>query len=158
MRRAIAVIAAVLVGVLAAGLTSAVASTGIAREETLVLGEHTLKGRVLDLAGAPDDFKAGDRYLFRSQLTEGSDVAGYLYADCNVHFSKRDTCSMVYDIAGRGTFVAQGLIPVSQVVPGGSWSLAITGGTGEFENVGGSIAVTIVNDQGDSEHTVHLLP
>jgi hypothetical protein len=36
--------------------------------------------------------------------------------------------------------------------------LAITGGTGEFENVGGSATVEIVDDTGNSEHTLHLLP
>jgi len=52
----------------------------------------------------------------------------------------------------------RGLIPVSQLKVGGTWVLAITGGTGEFENVGGSATVEIVDDTGNSEHTLHLLP
>jgi hypothetical protein len=36
--------------------------------------------------------------------------------------------------------------------------LAITGGTGGFENVRGSVSVEIVDDAGNSEHTLHLLP
>jgi hypothetical protein len=156
MRKALIVFAAMLVGVVGAGLTSAIAATGVALEETLVLGEHTLKGRSLDLVGGADDFRPGDRYLFRSRLTQ--DAEGFLYVDCSVHFGKRDQCSQVYDIAGRGTIVAQGLIPVSELVPGGTWTLAITGGTGDFENAAGSVAVVIVNDEGDTEHTLHVLP
>ena len=52
MRRFVTVVWITLMGVLAAGLTSAFAATGIAQEETVVLGEHTLKGRNLDLVAA----------------------------------------------------------------------------------------------------------
>ena len=158
MRRFLTVLAAMLVGVLGAGLVTAVAAPSIAVEETIVLGEHTLKGANLDLAGEPDDFKPGDRYIFRSELTDADDVVGHLYVDCSVHFGKRDSCSQVYEIAGRGTIAATGLVPVKQLVVGGTWTLAVTGGTGDFENVGGSVAVEIVDDTGNSEHTIHLLP
>jgi hypothetical protein len=158
MRRMITVLVVVVVGVVAGGLTSAIAATGIAQEETVVFGERTLKAKVLDLAGKPDDFVPGDRYLFRSRLTQGSTTAGALYVDCSVHFGKHDTCTQVYDVQGRGTVVATGIIPVAQLDVGGTWTLAITGGTGEFENVGGSVAVEIVNQEGDSQHTLHLLP
>lgn len=158
MRRVFMVLLVVGVGVLASGFASAIAATGIAQEETIVFSEHTLKGKVLDLAGKPDDFVPGDRYVFRSRLTQGTIKAGALYVDCSVHFGKRDTCTQVYDVKGRGTVVATGLIPVSQLDVGGTWTLAITGGTGEFENVGRSVAVEIVSQAGDSEHTLHLLP
>jgi hypothetical protein len=158
MRRMVTVLAVVVVGVLGGGLTSAIAATGIAQEETIVFGERTLKGKVLDLAGKPDDFVPGDRYLFRSRLSEGSAKAGALFVDCSVHFGKHDSCTQVYDVTGRGTVVATGLIPAAQLDVGGTWTLAITGGTGEFENVGGSVAVEIVNQEGDSQHTLHLLP
>lgn len=159
MRRFAMVLWVSLIGIVAGGLTSAVAASGIALEETLVFGEHTLKGRTLDLAGGADDFRPGDRYIFRSELTDaGGLVAGHLYVDCSVHFGKRDSCSQVYDIKGRGTVTALGLIPVSQLEVGGTWTLAVTGGTDEFENAGGSVTVVIVDDTGNSEHTLHLLP
>lgn len=159
MRRLGMVVWATLLGLVAGGLTSAVAATGIALEETLVFGEHTLKGRTLDLAGTPDDFRPGDRYIFRSELTDAQDaVAGYLYVDCSVQFGKRDSCSQIYDIKGRGTVTAEGLIPVSQLTVGGTWTLAVTGGTQDFENAGGSVTVVIVDDTGNSEHSLHLLP
>ena len=164
MRRFVMVLGAVLVGILAAGLTTAVAGTGIVQEETVVLGEHTLRGRNLDLVG-PDlvgkanDFRPGDRYIFRSELTDSQDaVAGHLFVDCSVHFAKKDLCSQIYEIPNRGTVTAEGLIPVSQLKVGGTWMLAITGGSGGFENVRGSASVEIVDDAGDSEHTLHLLP
>lgn len=158
MRRVFVVVVAMIVGVLGAGLLSAVAATGIVVEETLVLGEHTLKGKVLDLAGAPDDFRPGDRYIFRSELTDADGVAGHLYADCSVHFARTDSCSVVYDIAARGTVVALGLIPASELEVGGSWTLAITGGTGDFDNVRGSVTVEVVDEEGNSEQTLNLLP
>ena len=158
MRKFLTVLAAVLTGVLAAGLTTAVAATNIAVEETIVLGEHTVKGRNLDLAGEPDDFKPGDRYIFRSELTDQSDVVGHMYVDCSVQFGKRDSCSQIYDLPARGTIVSEGLVPVGQLMVGGSWTFAITGGTGDFENVGGSVTVVIVDDTGNSEHTLNVLP
>lgn len=158
MRKVIVVFAAVVAGVLGAGLVSALAGTGIVEEETLVLGERTLKGKVLDLAGAPDDFRPGDRYIFRSELTDADGVAGHLWVDCSVHFAKHDPCTQVYDVAGRGTIVVTGLVPANQLHVGGTWTLAITGGTGEFENVRGSVAVEILDEEGNSEHTLHLLP
>jgi hypothetical protein len=159
MRRCVTVVWVTLAGVLAAGLTSAFAATGIAQEETVVLGEHSLKGRVLDLVGEANDYRPGDRYIYRSELTDGLDaVVGHLYVDCQVQFGKRDSCSQIYDIPARGTVTAEGLIPVAELHPGGTWVFAITGGTGEFENVGGSVTVEAVDRTGNTEHTLHLLP
>lgn len=158
MRRFMAVLTAVLLGVLGGGLATAIAAPGIAQEETIVVGEHTLKGRVLDLAGSPDDFKPGDRYIYRSVLTDDTGVVGHLYVDCSVHFGKHDSCSQVYDFPARGSITAAGLIPVAEVTVGGTWTFAVTGGTGDFENVVGSVTVTIVDNSGDTEHTIHLIP
>jgi hypothetical protein len=158
MRKVSIVTTAVLVGVLVAGLGSAVAATGIAQEETIVLGEHTVKGRFIDLAGGPDDFKPGDRYLFRSRLSDDGGTAGSLAVECVVHFAGRDQCSQVYEVAGRGTIVVEGLVPADQLFVGGTWTLAVIGGSGEFEGVGGSVGVVIVNDEGDTQHTLHLVP
>ena len=158
MRR-FAVVLAVLVGIVGAGLTSAVAANDIVAEETIVVGEHSTKFRIVDLFGKPDDFKVGDRYLFRSELTDDADqVVGHANTECAVQFAKRDTCSVIYELDPRGSIVAEGQVPVSQLVVGGTWTLAILGGTGEFENVRGSVAVEIVDDAGNSEHSLHLLP
>ena len=159
MRRFVTVVWVTLAGVLAAGLTSAFAATGIAQEETVVLGEHTVKGRILDVVGEADDLRPGARAIFRSELTDALDaVVGHLYVDCSVQFGKRDSCSQIYDIPARGTVTAEGLIPVAEFHLGGTWVFAITGGTGEFENVGGSVTVEAVDRTGNTEHTLHLLP
>ena len=159
MRRFVTFMWAMAIGVLAAGITSAFAATGIVQEETVTLGEHTLQGRNLDLVGGTEDFRPGDRYIFRSELTDPQDaVVGHLYVDCQVHFGKRDACSQVYEISGRGTVTAAGLVPVRELKVGGTWVFAITGGTGEFEDAGGTSTVVIVDDTGNSEHTLHLLP
>ena len=160
MRRLLPLVLAAVIGLVGAGLTSAFAAARIAQEETIVLGEHTLKGRSVELVGNPDNpFNAGDRYMFRSALSDEQDVTvGHLYVDCQVQFAKKDACSHVYELNERGTITALGMIPVSQLKLGGTWQLAITGGTGEFENVGGSTTVVIVDDAGNSEHSLHLLP
>ena len=160
MRKFSVVLTAVMVGIIGAGLTSAVAANTIVVEETIVVSEHTNKSKIIDLAGQPDDFKVGDRYMFRSELTDEADaVVGHLNTECVVDFAKRDTCSVIYELAPRGTIVAEGQVPVSQCcVVGGTWTYAILGGTGEFENVRGSVKVEIVDESLNSEHSLHLLP
>ena len=159
MRRFAVVLVAVLVGVVGAGLTTAVAANNIVAEETLVVGEHSTKFRIFDLAGKPDDFKVGDRYMFRSELTdEAEQVVGHANTECVVNFAKRDTCTVTYDIPPRGSIVAIGDVPVSELGPGGAWTYAITGGTGEFENVRGSVTVEVAGDGPDTAHSLHLLP
>lgn len=159
MRRLLTLALAAAIGLVGAGFTTAVAATRIAQEETLVLAEHTVNGRNVDLVGKPDAFNPGDRYLFRSVLRDDHDVrVGQMFVDCVVQFAKEDACSHVYDLANRGTITALGMIPVSQLKVGGTWQLAITGGTGEFENVGGAATVVIVDNTGNSQHSLHLLP
>jgi hypothetical protein len=159
MRRLLTLVLAAVIGLVGAGLSSSFAATRIALEETLVLQEHSVKGRNVDMVGSPDAFNPGDRYLFRSVLRDDQNVrVGQMFVDCVVQFAKEDACSHVYDLAERGTITALGMIPVSQLKVGGTWQLAITGGTGEFENVGGSTTVVIVDDTGNSQHSLHLLP
>ena len=160
MRRLLTLVLAAVIGLVGAGLSTAFAATRIAQEETIVLSEHTVKGRAtLDLVGSPDAYNPGDRYLFRSILRDAGEApVGQMFVDCTVQFAKEDSCSHVYDLEGRGTITALGMIPVSQLKPGGTWQLAITGGTGEFEDVGGSTTVQIVDDSGNSQHSLHLLP
>jgi hypothetical protein len=160
MRRLLPMVLAAVIGLVGAGLTSAFAATRIVQEETLVLAEHSVSSRAtLDLVGKPDAFNPGDRYVFRSILRDEQDVrVGQMFVDCTVQFAKEDACSHVYDLNERGTITALGMIPVSQLQLGGTWQLAVTGGTGEFENVGGSTTVVIVDEEGNSEHSLHLLP
>jgi hypothetical protein len=158
MRRLSVVLAVVALASLTTGLANAVSSSSIAVEETIVLGEHTVKGRVTDLAGKTQGYQPGDRYLFRSRLTDDLDArAGSLSADCLVHFRHVDACSQIYDL-DRGTITAEGLVPVDQLVVDGTWTLAITGGTGDFENVRGAVSVSVLDEQGNTEHTLHLIP
>jgi hypothetical protein len=159
LRHLLTLVLAAVIGLVGAGLSTAFAATRIAQEETLVLAEHTVNGRNVDLVGKPDAFNPGDRYLFRSVLRDDRDVrVGQLFVDCVVQFAKEDACSHVYELNERGTIMALGMIPVSQLKVGGTWQLAITGGTGEFENVGGAATVEIVDNTGNSQQSLHLLP
>jgi hypothetical protein len=152
---AAAVVAALMLG----GATAAWSGTrSVSVETTIVVAEHTVKGATQDF-GKPG-YTPGDPYEFRSVLTDTStgDRSGALFADCTVHFAAHDRCTNVYELAGRGSIIAEGMIPVAQLTLGGSWVLAVTGGTGEFENVRGSVIVEVVTRHGDTEHSIHLLP
>ena len=150
------VVFAVAVGLVMAGVTSAIAASSIVVEETIVVHEHTVRSRLVDLVGKPDDFKPGDRYLFRSELSDETGVVGSLSVECSVGFARVDDCTQTDDLA-RGTIVAAGQVPVAELSPGGTWTLAILGGTEEFENVRGSVTVVLL-ESGDSEQTLHLIP
>ena len=126
MRRALIVVVVVLVGFVLTGVAGAI-GPGIAQEETLVFAEHTVKGRAIDQVAG--EFAPGDGYLFRSKLTDpGTGTkAGRPFVHCLVQFAHRDLCEQVYEVAGRGTIVATGMVPVSQLEPGGTWTYAVLG-------------------------------
>jgi hypothetical protein len=152
-------VVAVAAAFIIAGATAAWSGVrSISAETTIVVTEHTVKGTSQDF-GKPG-YTPGDPYQFRSVLTDTptGDRSGSLFADCVVHFAAQDRCSNVYQMPGRGSIVAEGMIPVAELTLGGSWVLAVTGGTGEFDNVRGAVTVEVVTRNGDTEHSIHLLP
>jgi hypothetical protein len=156
MRKVVVVFVSLLVGVAFAGVAGA-AGPRITEEQSIVVLEHTVKARTVD--EAPGEFAPGDEYLFRSRLTdpETGEKTGVLFVQCLVQFSGQDQCDQIYTLEG-GTIVAGGLIPADQLHVGGSWVLAISGGTGQFDNARGSVTVEIINDAGDSQHSIHAIP
>ena len=142
----------VLVG---GGLTMALAGNNITQPETLVLTETQLKGRAVD-SGKPG-FGPGDSFLFVSSLTDPADDSrvGTVRGQCTVQVGHWQLCQ-------AGAFLVDlGEIFVSGVVQGTdqpvAFDIPITGGTGEFENVRGSVHIDPVTDT-VSEDTLTLIP
>jgi hypothetical protein len=62
-----------------------------------------------------------------------------------------------YTIQGRGKVCAAGTLDFSDRFLDEGDELAIVGGTGEFENVGGSVHLSVFDDE-TFQNEIHLLP
>ena len=147
-----------LVGALvlvAGGITTALASNNITETETLVLNDKTIKQANVDV-GKPG-FGVGDSFQFVDALTDPADgsAMGKAHGSCTVELQKWVYCQAVAVISDRGQIVVAGLIKGSN---GPSTNdLAITGGTGEFDNVRGSLQIDQTSNN-KSTLTFTLIP
>ncbi len=145
------VIGLMLVG---SGLADA-AGSRIAQEETFTVTENTtyvvFDTKADDLA----DMAPGDEVIYRSQLLDpvGGTKVGIDRVNCTINKPPRMICTVAVSITDRGTISAQFTAAVTS--PAG-FVMAITGGTGEFENVGGSITASTSDEV--AQLTFHLLP
>ena len=144
--------ALVLVG---GGLTMALAGNNITTPETLVLTETNLKGRSVDV-GKPG-FGPGDSFIFVDSLTDPVDGSrvGTVRGQCTIQIGHWQTCQVGGFLDDRGEIFVSGVTrnsdqPMAQ-------DFAITGGTGEFENVRGSVHVVPVSNT-EQETTISLIP
>lgn len=162
MGRRIGITAALvgIAGLLVAGLGAGglASPRGIDQEENIVVIETTTNGKAHFFGDQP--FRPGDIYVFRSVLNseDGAAKVGSLRVSCAVTFDHRDLCTNAYLVTGRGEIMAQGTIPDAELHPGGQWDLAVTGGSGDFENVRGSVHVEYLNTEGQTRQTIHLIP
>ena len=144
--------ALVLVG---SGLTMAIAGNNITTPETLVLTETTLKGRGIDV-GKPG-FGPGDSFIFVNSLTDPADGSrvGTVRGQCTIQIGAWQTCQVGGFLDGRGEIFVGGVAPnTNQPV---AQDYAITGGTGEFANVRGTVHVEPVSNNVDTL-TLTLIP
>ena len=147
-----------LVGVLVlvgGGLTMAFAGNNITQPETLVLTETTLKTRAVDV-GKPG-FGPGDVFLFVSSLTDPADGSkvGTVRGQCTVQIGQWATCQVGAFLVDRGEIFVSGVTQATQQPT--AFDLAITGGTGEFDNVRGSVHIDPASNT-KSEDTLTLIP
>jgi hypothetical protein len=144
----------VLVG---GGLTMAFAGNNITQPETLVLTETTLKSRFVDL-GKPGP-GPGDSFLFVDSLTDPADGSrvGTVRGQCTVQIGHWQTCQVGGFLDDRGEIFVSGVAPsTEQPTP---LDFAITGGTGEFENVRGSVHLEPdLNTEAEATLTLTLIP
>jgi hypothetical protein len=147
-------LAGVLV-VVGGGLAVALAGNNITTAETLVLTETNLKGRSIDV-GKPG-FGPGDSFIFVNSLTDPADGSrvGTVRGQCTIQIGAWQTCQVGGFIDGRGEIFVSGVAPnTDQPV---AQDYAITGGTGEFENVRGTVHVEPMSGN-EEELTLTLIP
>jgi hypothetical protein len=142
----------VLVG---SGLTMAFAGNNITQPETLVLKETTLKNHFVDV-GKPG-FGTGDSFLFVDSLTDPADGSrvGTVRGQCTVQIGHWQTCPVGGFLNGRGEIFVSGVTQSTQQPTPADF--AITGGTGEFDNVRGTVHVEHVSNTEETT-TLTLIP
>jgi Allene oxide cyclase barrel like domain len=135
---------AVLAGAGVASLTGA-AAAGSTSPPSLT---RTLQ--LLDVAAPIDSFldlgapgpSTGDVEVFRDSLvwTQDGSLAGHADGQCTLIEASTGQflCSIVAALPG-GTVTNEGVLTL---VPGGSSTTAITGGTGDYESAGGHVTLT----------------
>jgi hypothetical protein len=142
----------VLVG---GGLTAALAGNNITTPETLVLTETNIKGKAVDV-GKPG-FGPGDVFLFVSSLTDPADDSrvGTVRGQCTVQIGHWQLCEAGASLDGRGEIFVSGVIQNTNQPA--AFDIPITGGTGEFDNVRGTVHIDPVSNS-VSEDTLSLIP
>jgi hypothetical protein len=136
----------------------AIASSGIAAEESMTVYTETAKYRSVD-NGKPG-FGVGDHDVFFDAIYTddaktdriGTDrvVVEYLPSDYVM-------VQLEYTIQGRGKVYAAGTLNFGDRFLEQGDDLAIVGGTGEFEDVGGSVHLSVFDDE-TFTNEIHLMP
>ena len=154
MRKLLPIAAVATITILASQFAGA-SGTRIAQEETIVLTDVTTSVNIVD-AGAPHHFSVGDLAALRGRLEDGTGAkVGSDRTDCVSNKGSVFVCTVQYAIEGRGNVTAQWVQDFNSI---NGIAGAVTGGTGEFENVRGSIQIAFSSGSPESELTLHLLP
>jgi len=146
---------ALMLGGFTIGLGVASASSSIAAPVTVKVIEHSLHDKVIDV-GKPGD-STGDILTFHNDLYDSSDTnkVGVDQGQCTRMNPKAGTWECWWSIVLEdGQVTAEG--PYSDTAPTDLY--AVTGGTGAYENVGGSVLEE--SGPGASEYTLtyNLVP
>ena len=144
--------ALVLVG---GGMATALAGNNITSPETLVLTETQTKSKVID--AGKHGFGPGDVFVFVSSLTDKADGSkvGTLHGQCTVQIGHWQMCEVGAFLGDRGQILVAGVVQATDQPT--AFDLPITGGTGEFDNVRGSVNVEPVSDEVSTD-TLTLIP
>ena len=142
----------VLVG---GGLTVALAGNNITSPETLVLTETSLKGRFVDVG--KQGFGPGDSFIFVDSLTDPADGSrvGTVRGQCTIQIGDWQNCQVGGFLNGRGEIFVSGVTKSTDQPM--AIDLAITGGTGEFDNARGSVHVEPTSDT-EQTTTLTIIP
>jgi hypothetical protein len=106
----------------------------------------------------------GDQAVFTDVLFDhsGGSKVGTDAVVCTVMTvtasAETDQCSATFSLTDRGQITVQGLVTLpSGDETGAKFVLPVTGGSDEFEGVGGQVTIEILNANGDSNLTFHLV-
>jgi hypothetical protein len=98
----------------------------------------------------------GDEVATQSVLLQNGKVSGHLASTIILTSNKISYSDGAVQLAG-GQTTFQGRVRLGQTTPGQSFRLAITGGTGIYQNVKGYVLIQVVS-QTVSRDTVYLNP
>lgn len=99
----------------------------------------------------------GDVLVFTQRLTDESDAnVGKARGQCTVHAGRWEICTYAWTIAERGEIVAEGTYPPYAATDTPPFDFPVTGGTGDFSNVRGSVHVEVLD--GAERFTFDLIP
>jgi hypothetical protein len=159
MRHRFVVSTLVVIGLVggSVGITWA-AGNRISAEESLTLYSETLKFKTVDVP--PRGFSVGDQDVVLDELWSDPGKTTSVGRDRVVSEYIQNNYVMVqveYTIEGRGKVYAAGTLHFSQSFLDTGDDLAITGGTGEFENVHGSVHLSVFDNE-TFQNDIHLLP
>lgn len=126
-----------LLGSATGGVTTALASGDITAPETIISIEHELKVGFVDVG--KKGFSPGDEVMVVESMFDETDTnrIGTNRVLLTVHLRQWAWVSALLTIDGRGAIVVEGAVPITESTT--SFDLPITGGTGEFANVRGTI-------------------
>ena len=136
-------------------------SSAIEQEETLVFVNEPLNETGIDIDG-DRELTPGDGWVSYSALLDGDEVVGKLVQSCQYIRVRRDgmggvlQCVISAKLHG-GQITAQTRIALVEGKTSGT-SAAITGGTGRYENVRGSVTGEAIEGSMNTEITLHLIP
>lgn len=127
-------------------------------DEELVFITRTVEEVAIDVNGAGET--PGDYVVFRDNVfDEGrEDLVGRLNVQCFLHFPFRPLrvtlyCEGSLTLVEEGQLTFQGVAVFTQETT--EFTLAITGGTGEFETAGGEVHVQFISEE-EERLVIHL--
>jgi len=131
------------------------AALRISEAETIRLVSQPERERFVDVGRS--GFSPGDSFVFLDSLmneTKSLQV-GTLLGHCTIHFEGRGVCEATLRLRDRGQITATGALNLSEQSRGGT--VAITGGTGDFQNVRGQAQVRFLDEDAELI-TLELIP
>jgi hypothetical protein len=152
-----AVSAACLLGVIGGTVIAGAGSTITVPETFTLVGSSRGFALVQASGGRPAATDPGDVLIYDLLLndTGGADV-GKARAQCTIHIHRWEICTYTWSIAERGEIVAEGAMPPYAYLDTPPLDLAVTGGTGEFTNVRGTVHIEVLD--GGERDTFNLIP
>lgn len=138
--------AMLLVAILGATVLAATSSQAITTARTIKVLARETNFKYIDVG--PKGESVGDYYLFTQDLLNPKTKAkvGTDFAQCFILFNQAPNqpppCTVTFDFARKGRITAR--------------SQAVTGGTGQFQNVRGELHIEPI--KGGAKLTFHLIP
>jgi len=144
-----------LLGSATAGIGVAIAADDITAPETIVSIEHTVKQGFVDVG--KKGFSLGDEFMILESMFDETDTnrIGTNRVLCTVYLRQWAWCSATITIDGRGAIVVDGAVPLTESTT--TIDLAVTGGTGEFANVRGTVHDEFLSET-TARITMNLIP